>query len=226
MKSRLAPQLLVLLVAGSLAFSQEAKDNSSEKSVKPFVNKKYFKNYNPAGVDDCQRYRNQVMEALSLKPGMVVADVGAGGGFFVREFSPLVAPNGKVYAVDIVPSFIEYIKKQAADKGLTNIECVLGNDKSVCLPPESADIIFSSQTYHHFEYPKNMLASIRKALRPNGELVMVDHRKKDGITPPPDCRLGREEVIEEVTAAGFEKKAEYDTIPGMYFIRFGKKAEK
>ena len=104
--------------------------------------------------------RDEILEACQLKTGMTVADVGAGTGLFTRLFAPKVAPEGKVYAVDITESFIGHIEKTCKEQGIENVACVVSTPQSAELPAESVDLVFLCDTYHHFEYPRTMLASI------------------------------------------------------------------
>ena len=104
-----------------------------------------------------------------LKTGEAIADVGAGTGLYTGLFSDKVGPQGKVMAVDIVPLFLSRIMDRAKETGRKNIQTVLGSGQSTRLPAASVDKVFICDTYHHFEYPKSMLASIYQALKPMGK---------------------------------------------------------
>lgn len=154
-----------------------------------------------------------------------MADIGAGTGLFTLMFAEKVGSKGSVIAVDIVPEFLDLIRQRAADASLSNVSTVLCTERSVMLPAESIDVAFTSDTYHHFEYPRNTLASIHLALRPGGQFIIVDFERIEGKSRPwilDHVRAGRETVIEEVTAAGFELEpsppAPYLT--ENYFLRF------
>lgn len=167
--------------------------------------------------------RHEIVAALGLKPGMRVADVGAGTGFFTLLFAEAVGPRGRVYAVDISAPFIEFIRKRAAAAGLRNVVAVRNTDRSAGLPAESIDLAFLADTYHHFEYPQDMLASLRAALRPDGELVVVDFRRDPRVATPwvlGHVRAGKNQVIREIEAAGFELVEELDLLQTQYFLRF------
>src|SRR4029077_2017625 len=114
--------------------------------------------------------RKEIVVACKLKPGMAVADIGAGTGLFTRLFAKEVGPQGKVYAVDIAAKFIEHIEKTAQDEGLKNVGGVVCTADSVRLPAKSIALAFVCDTYHHFEFPFKTLASIHEALRPGGQL--------------------------------------------------------
>ncbi|MBF8268808.1 MAG: ubiE 1, partial [Gammaproteobacteria bacterium] len=125
-------------------------------------------------------YRNDIIAAIGLQPGQQVADVGAGTGLFVPLLADKVGVGGKVYAVDITPKFIEHIQKKIQERGLTQVETVLNDEHSAGLPEHSVDVVFTSDVYHHFAYIEDMLASIRSALRPGGQFIVVDYDKIPG----------------------------------------------
>jgi predicted methyltransferase len=169
--------------------------------------------------------RLEILAALELRPGMRVADVGAGTGLYTMLFADAVGPSGKVYAVDISESFVEAIEARASAAGLDNIVPVLSQQTSAQLPPGSVDLVFTVDTYHHFEYPRSMLASIHEVLVPGGILVIIDFRRVPGVSHRwilGHVRAGREEVIAEVEHAGFKLIDEPIKLRGNYFVRFRK----
>jgi predicted methyltransferase len=170
--------------------------------------------------------RHDILAALALRPGMAVADVGAGTGFFVKMFAKTVGPNGLVYAVDITPSFVEDIRTWADGMGHRNVRGIVNTARSAKLPAASVDLVFTRDTYHHFEYPQSMLASLHQALRPGGELVIVDFKRIPGVSHPwvlGHVRAGEETVVAEVEGAGFELIERNDFMQTQYFLRFRKR---
>ncbi len=150
--------------------------------------------------------RHDVLEAMNIERGMMVADVGAGSGFYIELMATAVGPEGRVYAVEIAPNWIDYLNDKVAAEGLDNVHVVLGGERSVGLPEGSIDLAFSSDTYHHFEYPQSSLASIYRALKPGGRWVVLDYDRIPGVTPAGrmnHLRLGKTEAIAEIEAAGF-----------------------
>lgn len=146
-----------------------------------------------------------ILVDLSLRPGMSVADVGAGTGLYTLDLARAVGPAGTVYAVDIIPHFLRHIEKKAARAGLKNIRLVQAGAGALNLPPASADLVFTCDVYHHLERPAATLAAIRAALRPGGTLVLVDLRR-DADSPAwifEHVRATRDQVVAEITAAGF-----------------------
>jgi predicted methyltransferase len=169
--------------------------------------------------------RFQVVAALDLKPGMDVADIGAGTGLYTLLFARAVRPDGKVYAVDISPGFIDGIMARAADVGVDNVVPVVNRQRSTELPPESIDLAFMADTYHHFEFPQAMLASIHQALRPGGVLAIIDFRRIQGVSNGwvmSHVRAGREQVVAEIEHAGFQLMDEPVALRTNYFLRFRK----
>ena len=136
-----------------------------------------------------------------------MADIGAGTGLFTFLFAEQVDPNGVVYAVDIGPAFVKYIAEQAKRLGQQSIiKTVLNTPDSAQLPQHSIDVAFLCDTYHHFEHPEKMLASIHDALRPAGRLIIIDFdlRKDSGDYIKQRARASKRTYSREITAAGFE----------------------
>lgn len=170
--------------------------------------------------------RNEVIETLRLRPGMKVADIGAGTGFFVMMIADKVGPDGTVYAVEIAKNFIDHIDAKAKEKGLKNIETVLGAPRTPRLEENSLDAVFMCDTYHHFEYPYDMLAEIRKALRPDGRLVIVDFERIQGVTREfvwNMVRAGKGTFTDEIINAGFSLIEEVPFTDEHYILRFKKR---
>ena len=156
---------------------------------------------------DVYAKRRDITRAVGLRPGDAVADIGAGTGLFTRLFANKVGPKGTVYAVDIGPAFVKYIADQAKLRGQDRvIRTVLNTPESAELPAGSIDVVFTCDTYHHFEHPEKMLASIHRALRPGGRLVVVDFdlRKDSGEFVRQRARAAKEVYYREIAAAGFE----------------------
>lgn len=169
--------------------------------------------------------RTKIVEAMNLRTGMRVADVGAGTGLFVEPLAKAVGEKGRVYAVDIAPRFIEHIKDRAAGAGLTNVEAVLSTEESVSLPSNSVDLVFLCDTYHHFADPRVMLASIHRAIGPGGVLVVIDFERIPGQSREwvlNHVRAGKEVFKAEIEAAGFVflEEVKIDGFHENYFLRF------
>ena len=169
--------------------------------------------------------RDAIVAAIGLKPGDRVADVGTGTGLFVRPLSESVGPDGWVFALDIAPKFLRRVAAIVDAGGLSNVTPVLCGEDSVSLPPDSVDVVFLCDVYHHFEYPTPSLASIRRSLRPGGRLILVDFERIEGVSRDwvlGHVRADKATFRKEIEAAGFTFVDEAD-VPGLsenYFLRF------
>ena len=167
--------------------------------------------------------REQIVEACLLKEGMDMADIGAGTGFLTRMFARAVGEKGTVWAVDISDEFIEHIKKSAREEGLSNIRGIVCDQDDTKLPPNSVDLVFMADTYHHFEFPAKTMASVYRALRKGGLLIVIDYHRKEGETDDwllDHIRADRGTVIREIQAAGFGVVGEAHFLEENYFLRF------
>ncbi|MFY7951092.1 MAG: class I SAM-dependent methyltransferase, partial [Armatimonadaceae bacterium] len=126
---------------------------------------------------------NLLVKALKLRPGMVVADIGAGSGYFSFKMSRMVGPKGKVMAVDIQPEMLDIIRSKADAFRIRNVVPVLGRIDDPKLEPESVDLILLVDVYHEFDHPWEMTNAMVRALRPGGRLVLVEYRKEDPRVP-------------------------------------------
>jgi len=172
--------------------------------------------------------RNEILRASGVSAGARVADVGAGTGLYTRLFAEAAGSGGWVFAVDIGPRFLEHINRKTAELNLGNVTTILGRTDSVALPPDAVDLVFVCDTYHHFEDPRAMLASIRRTLVPGGTLIIVDFERIPGESREwvlDHVRAGKEVFRAEIEAAGFTFVEEV-AISGLkenYLLRFHKK---
>lgn len=169
--------------------------------------------------------REQILQTLNLSEGQQVADIGAGTGFFSLMMARKVGPSGHVYAVDIAKNFIDAILVRAQDEGLQNVSGVVNDQHSIKLAPTSIDLAFISDTYHHFEHPHSILGSIHQALKPEGEVVVIDFKRTPGHSSPwvlDHVRAGEDEVIGEIEAMGFTLTKRLDFMQTQYYLRFRK----
>ena len=223
---------LYLLILVCLDLSGLADIRAEEQSARPGINTYYMdpdwqfwvNQFESPGREIYDR-RFDIMQASAVSPGMDVADIGAGTGLFTRLFSRQVGKEGKVYAVDISRPFVENILRMSREQGLTNIEGIVNSPRDAMLDAESIDLAFTVDTYHHFEYPKSMLASIHKALRSGGRLIVIDYRKHPGKSSRwvmGHVRADRKKVIAEITSAGFLQIADKPLLGANYFLEFRK----
>lgn len=150
--------------------------------------------------------RMNVADAISLEPGMRIADLGAGTGLYTLIFAEKVGPQGVVYAVDIAPRFLTLINQRADDLGFDNVVSVLSRPDSITLPPDSIDAVFIADTYHYFDDPAALMRTVYDALKPGGALYIVDFKLADGASPPPEkrhVRFGESGLRAEIESFGF-----------------------
>lgn len=216
--------------------AKPAAELAGETSVKPGINKSFL---DPEL--DVQQYvqrfetesreiftkRAQIARAVGIQRGMTIADIGAGTGLFLEMFAKDVGDEGKVYAVDISEKFVANLRDRAGQKHLQQVEVVQCTEKSAELPANAVDIAFVCDTYHHFEYPQNTLASIHRALRPGGKLVIVDFERIEGVSRQwllDHVRAGKAVFRQEVVDAGFavEEEVAIEGLQENYFLRFRK----
>ena len=228
---------IAVLVAASpvLLHAPAPRAEAQETSVRPGINDAYRDPDVDRWVDRLEsedrvifQYRHAIVAALALQPGMDVADVGAGTGFLTRMIARAVGPEGRVYAVDVVPEFLEHIASGAKEDGLTNVTTVLGGQKSTRLERDAVDLVLVCDTYHHFEFPHATLGSIRSALRDGGRLVVVDFERVEGVSDAfaiEHVRAGKGTVTDEIKNAGFRLLREIPLMEhdGQYYLEFGKR---
>ncbi len=208
---------------------------AQEQSLKPGVNKKYT---NPdiqkttKSLESKNRgvfkHRKEIMALLELRPGLDVADVGAGTGFYSRMMAREVGPDGTVYAVEISPNFVENLRAISTKESLLNLKPVQCDERSTTLPADCVDLVFICDTYHHIEFPYHTLESIHQALRPAGQLFIIDFERIKGITSESQyqhVRCGKGTVTDEVKDAGFDFIEEIPLIEGQWIRKFQKRPE-
>jgi ubiquinone/menaquinone biosynthesis C-methylase UbiE len=170
---------------------------------------------------DAYQKPGEVMKALALRPGEVVADVGSGSGYFTLRFARAVGEAGRVYAVDVSPDMIRHLNRRVRDAGLRNVVPVLAEPDDPLLPDASVDRVVIVNTWHHIEDRTRYLALLRRVLKPGGQVVHVDFHKRDlPVGPPPAMKIAREELVAQMESAGFRLAAEHGFLPYQYFLVF------
>lgn len=171
--------------------------------------------------------RGSILKAVGLKPGMSIADIGSGTGLYVGLFSKEVGTEGRVYAVDISPRLVDFVRRRVKAEELHNVEVVQSDEKSAKLGDRKVDRVFVCDTYHHFEYYESMLASIMDALKPGGELILIDFNRIPGTSREwvvNHVRADKQTFQAEVEAAGFEfiDEVRIPEFKENYLLRFRK----
>ena len=162
------------------------------------------------------------VEKLDLKPDDVVADLGAGTGYFSFRMAQQV-PQGKVYAVDIQPEMLDAIAFLKEEKNIDNVETVLGTEEKPNLPPESIDLALMVDAYHEFAYPREMMEGIVEALKPGGRVVLLEYRKENPmIMIKPLHKMTQKQVKKELKVVGLKWQSTKQFLPEQHFLVFSK----
>jgi predicted methyltransferase len=165
----------------------------------------------------------KVLDALNIKPGMIVADVGAGNGYFTLRLARRVKDAGRVFAVDIQQAMLDLLENSRKREGLSNIELVLSTPTDPRLPPTSVDLALLVDVYHEFQRPEEMVAGIRAALKPDGVLVLVEYRGEDPAVPiKPEHKMTVGQVLKEIEPMGFRLQKKLDFLPWQHIFIFEK----
>jgi ubiquinone/menaquinone biosynthesis C-methylase UbiE len=170
-----------------------------------------------------------LIKALNVKPGQIVCDLGAGNGYYTLKLATLVGPTGKVIAEEIQPQMLQFLKQRADKEGVTNIEYLLGTETDPKLPAGQLDLVLLVDVYHELSNPEEMLAAIRKSLKPRGRFALVEFRSEDDNVPiKPLHRMSKVQILKEIPPNGFKLVEQFDALPWqhlMFFERDDAKAE-
>jgi len=168
-----------------------------------------------------QEEPDRALELIGITPGMVVADVGAGTGYMTIRLARRVGPAGRVYANDLQPEMLRIVRDKARQQQLSNVEIVQGTQEDAKLPDHAIDLALLVDVYHEFRRPQEMLRSIRRSLKPRGQLVLVEYRKEDPSIPIADThRMSVAEARTEVEAEGFTFDRVVPGLPRQHIIEF------
>ena len=166
-----------------------------------------------------------VVEMMELKPTDVVADIGAGTGYFTFLMAPKV-PQGKVLAVDIQQEMLDLLAARAKQLGLKNVEGVLGAEDDPKLPASAVDVVLMVDAYHEFSQPREMMESIVRSLKPGGRVVLIEYRGEDPkVNIKPHHKMTEAQAIKEMSAVGLKHVATKEDLPLQHMMIFAKAAE-
>jgi ubiquinone/menaquinone biosynthesis C-methylase UbiE len=170
---------------------------------------------------DAYQKPDEVVAALGLRPGEVVADIGAGAGYFTFRLARAVGDTGRVYAVDVSPEMIRHLNQRVRDEGVRNVVTVLSDPDDPLLPDASVDCFVIVDTWHHIEDKTKYLGLMKKMLRPGGQIVHIDFQKRDlPVGPPLSMKISRDDLVAEMEGAGFRLEGEHTFLPYQYFLVF------
>jgi len=162
----------------------------------------------------------KVIAALQIRPGDRVADLGSGGGYFTFKLAASVGPTGKVYAVDVDREMVDLIDKQAQRDGVKNVETILAKADDPLLPKDGVDLIFTSNTYHHFDDRIAYFTSLRKYLTPRGRIAIIDYDRRAWFEGLLRHYTPSEFIKREMEQAGYTLRQEFDFLDRQSFIVF------
>jgi ubiquinone/menaquinone biosynthesis C-methylase UbiE len=165
---------------------------------------------------------SRAIAALNIRPGQVIADIGAGSGYYTLRLADAVGARGRVYATDIQPEMLALIKRKI-DAGLPgkNVELILGTETDTRLPAAAIDMALMVDVYHELAQPQTFLRSVKSALRPDGRLVLIEFRKEDASVPiRPEHKMSVREARMELEAEGFRLDRVIDVLPWQHILIF------
>jgi ubiquinone/menaquinone biosynthesis C-methylase UbiE len=161
------------------------------------------------------------VEALEIPEGGIIADIGAGTGYFTWRLARRVGPTGKVIAVDIKQRMLDLAADMVKQHGLVNVDFVLGRDADPRLPPRSLDLVFIAHSYHEFAEPERIMEAISRSLKPTGRLVVVEYAKESTLAPAaPLHKMSFDEIRQEIEPMGFELERILDFLPVQHGLIF------
>jgi ubiquinone/menaquinone biosynthesis C-methylase UbiE len=185
--------------------------------------KQYLEQLDSEERDQYQKPR-QVIDALNLKPGLAVADLGSGSGYFTRRFIEAVTETGKVYAVDVEPEMLKYAEESIVHMHRSyTAEFILARPDNPKLPYGSIDLLFLCNTYHHLEERAKYFSDTKSSLKPGGRLAIIDFyndERSGELGFPKQHLVPRDTVIAELTKAGYRLVREHTFLPRQYFLEF------
>ena len=172
---------------------------------------------------DAWQKPQEVLDALALRDGERVADIGAGSGYFALRFARRVGAGGRVFAVDVSKDMLAHLEAQAKTAQLTNVEPLLAAAADPGLPDASVDRVFFCDVWHHVDDQAGYLEKLKKALRPDGQIVMIDFHKRDlPVGPPVSMKIARTDLIAQMQRHGFRLAREHTFLPYQYFLVFAR----
>jgi len=170
---------------------------------------------------DAYQKPHEVLTALNLKPGEVIADIGAGSGYFTFRLAPILGDKGKVYAVDVSPDMVLHINRRIRELKVNNVISILADPDDPLLPDASVNRFFFCDSWHHIENRTKYLSLMKRMLKPGGEIVMIDfHKKELPIGPPMRMKIAREDLIKQMESNGFRLTKKHTSLPYQYFLVF------
>ena len=213
--------MLVLTLASACALRAEAPPSDDATSRHDFADAAYWSSVFDDPARDAWQKPTELVAALGLARGSVVADLGAGTGYFSRYLATAVGAEGTVLAVETEPNLVVHLRARAEREKTPNVVPVLASASEPRLPAGLVDLILVVDTYHHLDERRTYLRALRRFLRPDGRVAIVDWQKRElPVGPPMEHKLPREQVLEEMRASGYRLAVEHTMLPYQYFLVF------
>lgn len=225
----------LLLCSGSSVFAQAAPyetrvEHDPDGIGKFYLGREIAHVMGPAGATWLERPEREaeerpqlVIDALEIKAGQTIADLGAGSGYYSFRIAPLVGQKGRVLAIDVEPRMLRIISERARRGGVDNVTTVLGTPSDPNLEPNSVDLLFMVDVYHELEFPLETMTKVRAALKPGGRVALIEYRAEDPkVMIKPVHKMTERQIIRELTAAGFRHQKTVRSLPLQHLVIFGK----
>jgi ubiquinone/menaquinone biosynthesis C-methylase UbiE len=233
MRSLLAALLLFscgLACAAPPALYETRAEHDPDGIGKFYLGREIAHVMGPGGVSWLERSEREIEErpqllidALEIKPGQTIADLGAGSGYYSFRIAPLVGERGTVLAIDVEPRMLTIVSERAKRDGVKNITTVLGTPSDPNLEPNSVDLLFMVDVYHELAFPFEVMTKVREALKPGGRVALIEYRAEDpAVMIKPVHKMSERQVIRELTAAGFRHQKTVRTLPLQHLVLFQK----
>ena len=213
--------LLGWVVLPALVLAQDSKPRDMHEMHRLHQDSKAYIAVLDDPTRDVYQKPHEVITALNVKPGEVVADIGAGSGYFTFRLAHHVGDTGRVCAVDVSPDMIVHLNRRIRDLQLKSVVSILAAPDDPLLADASIDRFFVCDTWHHIEDHASYLGLMKKMLKPGGQVVMIDFKNAETpVGPPLEMRIDREALVKEMQTNGFRLAAEHTFLPYQYFLVF------
>ena len=214
----------LLVMAFAVAVQPSAGQSTKEQIQKMHQDPKAYIAMLENPQRDSEQKPDEVIAALDLKPGETVADIGAGSGYFAFRFARKLGDSGRVYAVDVNADMILHMNRTIRDKRVRNVTTILSAPDDPLLLDASINRFFICNTWHHLQNRTRYMALMKKMLKPGGQIIIIDYKKRQlPVGPPPEMKMTRREVIAELEAGGFKLVKDHNFLENQYFLIFAAK---
>ncbi len=228
-KTSLVGVLLVMLAVDSLVFSQEPQ-GKVPPPLSVYKGRRIAQTMHYLGAEwlirdsrEREERCSRMLANLGVKEGMTICDMGCGNGFYSLKLAELVGPKGRILAVDIQPEMLKFLRERMEKAGVDNITPILGSLHDPRLPDGTVDLVLLVDVYHEFSHPEHMLRAIRKSLKPDGQIVLLEFRTEDPKVPIKELhKMSKEQIMKEFPPNGFKLVKEYDELPWQHMMFFAR----